>query len=99
MTAHTPISKISKLLKPSEAADVLGVCEKTLQQCRARGLRFVTVTRGAIRYREDDLLAYIEDNLCLSELPKPKSGNTTSKSKVFAFEEVVARPTMRRPKR
>ncbi|WP_420415885.1 helix-turn-helix domain-containing protein [Marinovum algicola] len=90
---------VTPLLKPAEAAEVLGVCEKTLQQCRARGLRYVTVTRGAIRYRADDLEAYIEANTCRSEPPKPKSGNTTSRSGVVDFAEALAQTTMKRRRR
>jgi hypothetical protein len=90
---------ITPLLRPSEAAQVLGVCEKTLQKCRARGLRYVTVTNGAIRYRADDLQAFIEANTCHSEPPKAKSTNTTSKSAVVDFEAALAQTTTNKRKR
>lgn len=40
---------IPQLYAPAETAAMLGVCEKTLQQCRAMGLRYVQITRGAIQ--------------------------------------------------
>jgi hypothetical protein len=51
-----------KLLSPSQVSKILGVAPSTL--CRMRqsgtGTRCVWVTDHAPRYREDDLIAYIE---------------------------------------
>lgn len=47
------------LLRPSEAADILGVCERTLRKYRTDyGLPWVQVTHGTIRYKMDDLLDF-----------------------------------------
>ncbi|MGR3605294.1 helix-turn-helix domain-containing protein [Sulfitobacter sp.] len=88
------------LLKPSDAADLLGVCTKTLQECRRRGLKYVKVARGAIRYRADDLQDYIEaQTQCHSEQRKPASINTTSSSGVIAFEDLAGRRISKQRKR
>ncbi|MGS4981700.1 MULTISPECIES: helix-turn-helix domain-containing protein [Pseudosulfitobacter] len=84
------------LLKPIEAATFLGVCTKTLQECRRNGLKYVKVAKGAIRYRADDLEEYIEaQTQCHSEPRRPVSINTTSSSGVIAFEDLAGRKTSR----
>lgn len=51
-----------QLLSPTEVSKILGVATSTL--CRMRqtgtGPRCVWVTDHAPRYREDDILAYVE---------------------------------------
>ena len=87
------------LLKPTDAAEILGVCVKTLQECRRSGLKYVKVARGAIRYREDDIQEYIRAKTeCHSEPRKPASTNTTSSSQVIAFEDLVGRKTTKKRK-
>lgn len=51
-----------KLLTSSEVAKILGVTPSTLCRMRQNGTgpRCVWVTDHAPRYREDDLIAYIE---------------------------------------
>lgn len=52
-----------QLLTPKQVGKILGVTQSTL--CRLRqngeGPRFVWVTDHTPRYREDELLAYIEE--------------------------------------
>lgn len=52
-----------QLLSPAEVARLLGVTTSTLCRLRqeGKGPRFVWVTDHTPRYREDDLLAYIEE--------------------------------------
>ncbi|WP_366140567.1 helix-turn-helix domain-containing protein [uncultured Tateyamaria sp.] len=86
---------MNRLLTPSEAADVLQVCQKTLQQCRSLGLRYVQITRGAIRYKPEDLQEFIEARTiqeCRSEKRARKTGTMTSNSKVVDFMG-LAKPT------
>ena len=55
-----------KLLKPSEVAESLGIKESTLEAWRCRGggpsLPFVKIGH-AVRYRETDVAALIENGL------------------------------------
>lgn len=54
-----------RLLKPDEAATILGVCAETLNVWRATRrykLPYVKVGR-AVRYRMSDLKAFIQDRL------------------------------------
>lgn len=52
-----------RLLSPAEVAKILSVTTSTLCRLRheGKGPRRVWVTDHTPRYREDDLLAYIED--------------------------------------
>ena len=58
----TPISAIP-LLSSSQVAKILGVTTSTLCRMRqeGRGPRWVWVTDHAPRYREDELLIFIEE--------------------------------------
>ena len=88
------------LMKPVDAANILGICTRSLQECRRRGLRCVKVAKGAIRYRMDDVQDYIEAQTeCHFEQVKPASINTTSSSAVVAFEALAERQTTKRRKR
>ncbi|WP_372993586.1 helix-turn-helix transcriptional regulator [Sulfitobacter sp.] len=90
---------MNRLLSPQEAADRLGICTKTLRECRSLGLRCVRVTRNAIKYRPDHIEDYIKARTeCHSEQRKPASINTTSLSKVVAFEDLVAPKTTKKRK-
>lgn len=51
------------LLTSVEAARHLRVCTKTLQNLRRQGLQYVRLGRS-IRYRESDLIEFVEANLC-----------------------------------
>ncbi|WP_198007045.1 helix-turn-helix domain-containing protein [Roseobacter sp. CCS2] len=91
---------MTPLLSPQETAEILGVCTKTLQNCRALGLRCVRVTRNAIKYRPDDVQAFIEERTeCHSEQKRPASTNMTSSSKVVDFAEAVAPKTTKKLRR
>ncbi|WP_184568168.1 helix-turn-helix domain-containing protein [Sulfitobacter undariae] len=88
------------LLKSVDAAAILGICTKSLQNCRKQGLKYVKIGKGTFRYRRDDLKEYIEaQTQCHSEPRKPRSINTTSSSEVVAFEDLAGRKTMRKPRR
>ncbi|WP_394805018.1 helix-turn-helix domain-containing protein [Tritonibacter scottomollicae] len=90
------------LLNSKEAAEALGVCEKTLRECRLLGLRYVQVTRGAIRYRRDDLESYIEERTveaCRSDRRTANTTTTTSRSGVVDFMDRAERKTSKKPKR
>jgi hypothetical protein len=82
------------LLKPTEAAHILGICTKSLQECRRRGLKWVKVSRGAVRYRESDLADYIVANVqCNLERPKSATINKQTLSGVIAFEDLPKQKT------
>ena len=51
------------LVSPAEVSKILGVTSSTLCRLRqaGKGPRFVWVTDHTPRYREDELLAYIEE--------------------------------------
>ena len=56
------------LLTETEAAKILGFSIRTLQNWRYRGggPRFVRVSRTCVRYRRQDLEAWIEESLRIS---------------------------------
>ncbi|MCZ7619255.1 MAG: helix-turn-helix domain-containing protein [Myxococcota bacterium] len=59
---------VSKLYDTTTAAEILGISKRTLETWRVRGggPRYVSLgvgARGAVRYREDDLAAYIAGRL------------------------------------
>ncbi|WP_084621166.1 helix-turn-helix domain-containing protein [Paracoccus aminophilus] len=87
------------LLTPAEAARALRISTKTLQRLRNRGLPFVMLTSGTIRYRPDDLTNFIEGHTeCRTARKERASGTTTSKSGVFDFMALAAQKTMKRPR-
>jgi len=59
-----PHGRAGRLLTASDVADTLRVSEGTLRNWRSaeRGPRFAKVG-GSVRYREEDVAAWIEDNL------------------------------------
>ena len=88
-----------QLLTPDEAAGFLRVSTKTLQRLRNRGLPFVMLTSGTIRYKQQDLTSFIEDRTeCRTARKARASGTTTSKSGVVDFMAVAAPKTMRKPR-
>jgi hypothetical protein len=87
------------LLTAAQAAERLACSVKTLDaHVRAGELKYLTIGHGTRRPRKfftaSDLAAFIasrskEDSPCPSDATRaPRSGNTTSKSKVIAFSEV-----------
>jgi excisionase family DNA binding protein len=56
------------LMTPPEAAQLLNVSERSLENWRHRGggPAFVRVSGRCIRYRRDDLVNWIDDRLCSS---------------------------------
>lgn len=59
------IRPVLHLLTEKEAAKILGFSIRTLQNWRHRGggPRFVRVSKGCIRYRREDLEAWVEERL------------------------------------
>lgn len=55
-------TKLPKLLTAKETADYLGISEQALAHLRFRGVgpKHVTIGERSVRYREDDLLSYLE---------------------------------------
>ncbi|WP_084697134.1 helix-turn-helix domain-containing protein [Paracoccus marcusii] len=88
------------LWTPDEAAAYLKVSQKTLQRLRNRGLPYVMISSGTIRYRPDDLTTFIEDRVqqCPTARKARASGTSTSKSGVVDFTAVAARMTTRKRK-
>jgi excisionase family DNA binding protein len=89
------------LLTPAEAAARLQVSEKTLRRLRDRGLRYVMLSAGSIRYRAEDLSDFIEARVqqCRSAPKTPASGTTTSRSKVVDFTALAGRTPSKTPRR
>ena len=58
------------LLTPAEAAAQLNISEKTLRRLRDRGLRYVMLSAGSIRYKPDDLAAFVDARTLA---PKPRA--------------------------
>lgn len=86
-------AEAGKLLKEHEAAERLGICERTLRKERQAGrLPYIKFGR-AIRYAPADIEAFIESaRLCQSIAERvPRSGGTRSHSTVVDFEEARAR--------
>ncbi|MFN3314798.1 MAG: helix-turn-helix domain-containing protein [Hyphomonas sp.] len=86
------------LWTPNEAAAYLKVSHKTLQRLRNRGLPFVMLTSGTIRYRADDLTNYVEEctQQCHTVRKARASGTSTSRSGVVDFTAVAGRTTMKK---
>lgn len=64
MTTTTP-APLARLLRPAEVADLLGVDARTLSEWRTNGhgpsyVRIGPVRRGAVRYREDAVTAWLD---------------------------------------
>lgn len=63
----TEVRKTLKLLNEKQAAEVLGLSHRTLQNWRVKGggPRFVKLS-GSVRYRERDLEAWVESRVTAS---------------------------------
>lgn len=82
------MSDLKPLLKPIEAARLLGVSVKLLRRCRENGLRFVLVTSSAIRYSVDDVQAYIQANTTSQrKIAKPTVDTKTTRRGVVSFDD------------
>lgn len=90
---------IIPLLDAQQAADLLGVCTKTLRKIRHRGLPYVTLPSGAIRYKPEDIEDFIEGRTCRSDQKPRATGITTSRSGVVDFMAHAERKTTRKPSR
>ncbi|WP_413788587.1 helix-turn-helix domain-containing protein [Paludibacillus litoralis] len=89
--------RIIPLLSAAEAAEILGVCGKTLGDLRRAGkIRYVEISSRCYKYRESDLEEFIEARVkvaaCQSTNRKTRrTGTTTSRSEVVGFMEQRAR--------
>lgn len=90
-----------QLLTPTEAAAMLQVSTKTLTRLRSKGLAYVMLTGGTIRFRSDDLASFINNRtIQCHTVPKTRpTGTTTSRSGVVDFTEVAAQRTLKKRKR
>jgi len=55
-----------RLLSPLEVAEMLNVTEQTLAHWRSTGrvhLRYVAISRRCVKYRQEDVVAFIEARL------------------------------------
>ena len=61
----TPTTTDARLLTPDQAADLLAVSRETLKDWRqeGRGPACVPLSARTIRYRERDLLAFIDEQM------------------------------------
>ena len=82
-----------RLLKEAEAAELFGVCERTLRKERQAGrLAYIRGPGRLIRYHPADLESYIESaRTCQSiDAPAPRIGGIRSPSTVVDFEAARA---------
>lgn len=87
------------LLTPVEAAKKLRVSTKTLARLRGRGnLPYVMLTGQTIRYKEEDLTAFIDGRTqqCPTARKARASGTTTSKSGVVDFTALAEQRTTKK---
>lgn len=66
-----PLASRAVLITPEQAADLLGVTPRALERWRASGdgPQFVRLSRSTIRYRVEDLEAFVTSCLCASTAP------------------------------
>ena len=66
-----PLASRAVLATPDQAADLLGVTPRALERWRASGdgPRYVRLSRSTIRYRVEDLDAFVASRLCASTAP------------------------------
>jgi excisionase family DNA binding protein len=88
------------LLTPDEAAERMHVCTKILRRLRDQGLiRYVAVTDRKIRYRPEDVDAYLESRVRMAEQPpQPNTGPARRKGRANGHNIVsfTARQQQRR---
>lgn len=92
---------LEPLLKESAAAQILGVCERTLRKERQAGRLPFVMVRGSIRYSPDDLRAYIErSRQCpIPNAQRPRrSRGAPDRPAVFDFEEALMASGRRKPR-
>jgi predicted DNA-binding transcriptional regulator AlpA len=65
MAQAAQVDQMRTLLKEQEAADVLGLSQTFLQKRRREGggPKFVRLSSRAVRYRPEDLQAWVADRL------------------------------------
>ena len=66
-----PVVSRAVLLTPVQAADILSVSARVLERWRGtgKGPQFVCLNRKSIRYRVEDIEAFVTKSLCLSTAP------------------------------
>ncbi|WP_175482078.1 helix-turn-helix domain-containing protein [Gemmobacter aquatilis] len=87
-------------MTPDEAAALLRVSTKTLRRLRDKGLPYVMLTSGTIRYKPEDLTSFIAGRTqqCHSAPKARASGTTTSRSGVVEFMALAGPRTSRKPR-
>lgn len=86
---------IPKLLTEAEAAEILRLSPRTLRSLRSKGLiRYVCPTGNRIRYREDDIAEYIEQQTVDARpvtptAPAPKAVSRSKAPKLIGFTEMM----------
>jgi excisionase family DNA binding protein len=93
------------LLTPEKAAEELGISGRQLRDLSADGkIPFIDVGRGgrpARRYDPADIQAFISERRTIScpssNAPAPKRTATTSASKVFDIQAILAARTREKP--
>lgn len=65
MSEHSTPTSIEPLLRPEQAAELLGYTPRCLEAWRSsgRGPRFVRVSARSVRYRPSDLAAWAEERV------------------------------------
>lgn len=89
---------MTPLLKPAQAADILGVCEKTLAKLRRNGLPYVMITDSTVRYRREHLRDFMNgipfepkpnEAKRSDPIPRGPKGLQPTPGQVRKFEDVV----------
>ena len=71
------LTELPKFLKAADVADWLGISEQSLAADRHRGEGIPFVKIGSrVRYRLDEVMAYIEANTAQTEPPAKKPAHT-----------------------
>jgi len=76
------VTAVLHLLTEKEAAKVLGFSVRTLQGWRYRGggPRFVRISKGCIRYRQEDLNHWVESRLRWSTSDDGRDASSSSEA-------------------
>ena len=71
-TQQETVSCEGRMLRPKQAAEYAGVCERTLRNWRKLGLECVRIV-GVAGYLKADLDAFLEKMRRINEQPQPLS--------------------------
>lgn len=94
----TAPARLPEMLTEQQAADALHVCTRTLRRLRQEGaIRFVAVTPRTIRYRIEDIEAFIENHSKVHHIPAPRTATRINRKR--KGEPVIVSFTERRAQR